>query len=102
MDMDVDIKARCGAGYHEKNTECFNSRNGYRERTWDTRAGSVPVKIPKPRQLLPRIPGAPSYRREGAHRGHSGGLHPGHFHPLGGRPAQGAGHEWRLQEPGKR
>ena len=28
----------------------MNSRNGYRERTWDTRAGSVELKIPKLRQ----------------------------------------------------
>ena len=27
-----------------------NSRNGYRERQWDTRAGSVALKIPKLRQ----------------------------------------------------
>ena len=30
--------------------ERLNSRNGYRERTWDTRAGSVELKIPKLRQ----------------------------------------------------
>ena len=33
--MDMDIEGRCGAGYDEKNTERLNSRNGYRERTWD-------------------------------------------------------------------
>ena len=43
-------KARCGAGYDEKSPERLNSRNGYRERTWDTRAGSVELKIPKLRQ----------------------------------------------------
>ena len=48
--MDMDIEGRCGAGYDEKNTERLNSRNGYRDRTWDTRAGSVPLKIPKLRQ----------------------------------------------------
>ena len=50
--MDMDIEGRCGAGYDEKNTERLNSRNGYRERTWDTRAGSVPLKISK---LRPRV-----------------------------------------------
>ena len=39
--MDMDVEARCGAGYDEKNPERTNSRNGYRERDWDTRAGSV-------------------------------------------------------------
>jgi putative transposase len=46
----MDIEGRCGADYDEKNTERLNSRNGYRDRTWDTRAGSVPLKIPKLRQ----------------------------------------------------
>ena len=36
----MDIEGRCGAGYDEKNTERLNSRNGYRERTWDTRVAA--------------------------------------------------------------
>jgi putative transposase len=49
--MELDVEARCGAAYDEKNpAERLNSRNGYRERTWDTRAGSVELKIPKLRQ----------------------------------------------------
>ena len=48
--MDMDVQARCGAGYDEKNPERLNSRNGYRERAWDTRAGSVELKIPRLRQ----------------------------------------------------
>ena len=49
--MELDVEGRCGAAYDEKNpAERLNSRNGYRERTWDTRAGSVELKIPKLRQ----------------------------------------------------
>ena len=48
--MEIDVEGRCGAGYDEKSAERLNSRNGYRERTWDTRAGSVELKIPKLRQ----------------------------------------------------
>jgi len=48
--MELDVEARCGAGYDEKSTERLNSRNGYRDRSWDTRAGSVELKIPKLRQ----------------------------------------------------
>ena len=48
--MELDVEARCGAGYDEKNPERLNSRNGYRERAWDTRAGSVELKIPRLRQ----------------------------------------------------
>jgi putative transposase len=48
--MELDVEARCGAGYDEKNPDRQNSRNGYRERLWETRAGSIPLKIPKLRR----------------------------------------------------
>src|SRR5439155_21914551 len=48
--MELDVDGRCGAGYDEKSAERINSRNGYRDRTWDTHAGSVELKIPKLRQ----------------------------------------------------
>ena len=51
--------------------------------------------------VLPRLPGAATARREGAHRRRAGGLHPGHLDPLRRRPRQGARHEWHLEEPGE-
>ena len=45
--MELDVDGRCGAGYDEKSPERTNSRNGYRDRAWDTRAGTVALKIPK-------------------------------------------------------
>ena len=53
--MELDVEGRCGAGYDEKSPERLNSRNGYRDRSWDTRAGSAALRIPKlaPAQLLP-------------------------------------------------
>jgi len=48
--MEIDVEGRCGAGYDEKSAERTNSRNGYRDRTWETRAGAVELKIPKLRQ----------------------------------------------------
>jgi len=45
--MDLDVETLCGAGYDVKSAERANSRNGYRDRLWDTRAGSVDLKIPK-------------------------------------------------------
>ena len=51
--------------------------------------------------VLPRLPGAATAGREGAHRRHAGGLHPGHLDPLGRRPGQGARHERHLEEPGE-
>jgi putative transposase len=48
--MEIDVEGRCGAGYDEKSAERINSRNGYRDRIWETRAGTVELKIPKLRQ----------------------------------------------------
>jgi putative transposase len=49
--MEIDVEGRCGAGYDEKAPGArLNSRNGYRERTWDTRAGSVELQIPRLRR----------------------------------------------------
>ena len=48
--MDMEVESLCAAGYAERNPERLNSRNGYRERLWETRAGSVDLKIPKLRK----------------------------------------------------
>jgi transposase-like protein len=48
--MDAEVEARCGAGYGEVSTERVNSRNGYRMRDWDTRAGTMELAIPRLRQ----------------------------------------------------
>ena len=45
--MDMDVETLCGAGYGERSAERANSRNGYRERVWETRAGAVDLKLPK-------------------------------------------------------
>jgi len=48
--MGAEADALCGATYGERTRERTNSRNGYRVREWDTRAGSVDLAIPKLRQ----------------------------------------------------
>ena len=48
--MDMDVEGLCAASYGERSPERLNSRNGYRERLWETRAGSVDLKIPKLRK----------------------------------------------------
>jgi len=45
--MDLDVETLCGAGYDVKSAERANSRNGYRDRLWDTRAGGIELKIPR-------------------------------------------------------
>ena len=48
--MDAQVDGLCGAGYGERSQERTNSRNGHRERRWDTRAGTIGLKIPKVRK----------------------------------------------------
>jgi putative transposase len=48
--MEADVEGRCGAGYGERDVDRENSRNGYRDRRWETRAGTIDLKIPKLRQ----------------------------------------------------
>src|SRR5207253_2635156 len=38
------------AGYGERSPERVNRRNGYRERDWDTRVGSIELAVPKLRE----------------------------------------------------
>jgi putative transposase len=48
--MSADADAVCGADYGERSDDRVTSRNGYRHREWDTRAGSIDLAIPKLRQ----------------------------------------------------
>jgi putative transposase len=45
--MSAEADAVCGADYGTRSSERMNSRNGYRAREWDTRAGTIEVAIPK-------------------------------------------------------
>jgi transposase-like protein len=48
--MSADADAVCGADYGQRNPDRTNTRNGYRRRGWDTRAGSIDLAIPKLRE----------------------------------------------------
>src|SRR5216117_3247764 len=48
--MGAEADALCGAGYGERSPERVNIRNGYRERDWDTRVGSIELAVPKLRE----------------------------------------------------
>jgi putative transposase len=48
--MELEVEARTGAGHGERSSERVNHRNGYRDRMWETRAGSVELRIPKLRR----------------------------------------------------
>src|SRR6058998_629216 len=48
--MGAEADALCGAPYGERSPERVNRRNGYRERDWDTRVGSIELAVPKLRE----------------------------------------------------
>jgi putative transposase len=48
--MELEVGGLTGAGYGEKSAERLVQRNGYRDRIWETRAGSVELRIPKLRK----------------------------------------------------
>jgi len=69
--MSAEASALCNAGYGEVTASRVNSRNGYRSRDFDTRAGTIELVIPKPSdwQRLSRLAGrVPPPRRAGARR----------------------------------
>jgi hypothetical protein len=49
--MEMDAESLCAAAYGERSPDRANSRNGYRERLWETRSGSVDLKIPTTQKL---------------------------------------------------
>src|SRR5438270_6490738 len=48
--MELEVAGLTGAGYGEKAAERLAQRNGYRDRDWQTRAGTVELRIPKLRK----------------------------------------------------
>ena len=48
--MELEVQGLTGAAHGERSPERINYRNGYRERDWETRAGTVELRIPKLRR----------------------------------------------------
>jgi transposase-like protein len=45
--MEAEVTAAAGAGYGQRSPERVVRRNGYRERVWDARVGSIELAIPR-------------------------------------------------------
>ena len=48
--MDAEVSARIGAEHGERSPDRLTHRNGYRSRAWDTRVGTMELRIPKLRE----------------------------------------------------
>jgi putative transposase len=47
--MELEVQEHVGAAPHERSAERVGQRNGYRQRSWDTRVGTVELKVPRVR-----------------------------------------------------
>ena len=48
--MELEVEGLTGAAHGARNPDRINQRNGYRDRVWETRAGTVELRIPKLRK----------------------------------------------------
>lgn len=55
--MELEVSQRLGAERHERTSERTGQRNGYRERQWDTRVGTIELRVPRVRDggVMPRL-----------------------------------------------
>src|ERR1700730_3314477 len=91
--MECDVEGLIGAGRYERSGERTTWRNGYRDRTLDTRLGALQLRIPKlrPRQLFPAVSRSPQELGESADRGDPGGLDRRRIDPAASRSGGGGG-----------
>ena len=48
--MEAEVSEQIGAEPHERSAERSTHRNGYRDRRWDTRLGTLQLQVPKVRE----------------------------------------------------
>jgi putative transposase len=48
--MELEVNEKVGADLYERSSARATYRNGYRERDWDTRVGTIPLEIPRVRE----------------------------------------------------
>src|SRR6186713_3738213 len=48
--MELEVESLTGAPHGKRTPERMNQRNGYRDRAWETRGGTIDLRIPKLRK----------------------------------------------------
>ena len=100
--MALEVEGLTGAGHGERSADRITHRNGYRDRSWETRAGTVELKIPKLRKGS-YFPGFLEPRRM-AEKALAAVIQEAYIQgvstALGRRSGSGDGDVGRLQEPG--
>jgi putative transposase len=94
--MELEVENLTGAPRGARAPNRLTHRSGYREREWETRAGTVALRIPKlrkgsyfpgflePRRMAEKALTAVIQEAEACPRaGEAGPVGPGHLHPLG-------------------
>lgn len=98
--MELEVGAKTGAAYGAKNAFRLAQRNGYRERDWETRTGTVEPRIPKLRTGS-YFPSFLEPRRM-AEKALTAVIQEAYIQGVSTRRlGQGDGHERHLQEPGQ-
>src|SRR5947209_215062 len=98
--MELDVESLTGARHVARDPDRINQNNGYRERNWETRAGTIELRIPKLRKGS-YFPGFLEPRRM-AEKALCAVIQEAYVQratPLGRRSRAGHGHERDLQEP---
>ena len=90
--MDAEVSTRIGAERGERSPDRLTYRNGYRSRQWDTRVGTMDLRIPKLREgsYFPSLL-EPRRRSERALLGCTAGVRGGRVDEARGRSGEGAG-----------
>ena len=101
--MELELAEHVGAERHERTPERSGYRNGYRERPWDTRVGTIELQVPRVRDgsFFPSLL-EPRRRAEKAlvavvQEAYVQGISTRRVR----RPGPGAGHAGHQQEPGQ-
>ena len=98
---ELEVREQIGAGRYERTSTRKAHRNGYRSRPWNTRVGTIELRIPKLRHGS-HFPSLLERRRRAA-KALVAVIQEAYVqgeHPEGGRAGAGPGTGWRQQERG--